>query len=523
MEKSPEFHYPQAVEKLDQTMENLGIKPIDAVISGSQDPKIRREGLVKISESLENESESNEKKEEEQRIDVMEQFSQFSEEEIRLMLNNMNGFQLTEGCNGKCPFCFLARKGEQRKVTEHYTFSSLETFFSKYKDKVGDIFFYWESDPFDYYDKDERGEHSFLDVYRLTRSNALVSTSIPKGSEQRFIIFIKAIADKILSHTRDESVESNGYWGPRVRISVGKNNIQRITATLKQLSNELQDSGYSATDISDLFQYGVITEERLNVHPLGPLIDKHDDISGANSFACSDGVVITPSSVSARIVVAPTIYEPAGEKSIPILPGQANNSVPKQFYSAGYDRIKELLLKRSGPLLDFPKLENDSYLKIEDPQENAILLLGRATTSIAKFITALSETDTISDYKKQAYKEMMITVEKDFKKMQERVVIIFDDVKKMEEAENNEDNHDRLKFYTLLSKVYLEEMSFLLKQHKKGETKERISQIAKTFREIGKENVSELPIVMQRLFDEGKNKSMSDKIKEKIGIFNKRQ
>lgn len=278
MEKSPESSYPSEVEKITQERIRLGMPEYrpNVVRAASLDPVVRE----KAERDLDEEVEIERTLEQSRPVDIMELLAPFSEEEVRLMLSETLAVQLSEGCNGHCPFCFLSTKEEKRGVVAHFTFRSLKVFFEKYSSKMrSDLPLYWKSDPFDWNDEDEEGKYTFIDFYKVKpRSLGLISTAIPKGGEQRFIDFTEFLFQEQLSYLKDLEYQGDYYYGPRIRISVGKHNISRVEYTLKNLIGKLRDLSCTDEDIEMFFRHCVMIETRFEPQAIGPLISKHDDI-----------------------------------------------------------------------------------------------------------------------------------------------------------------------------------------------------------------------------------------------------
>jgi hypothetical protein len=197
MSESSKFSYNvTSSEPFTSIREELGIQPLNIdwlrAQAGSQDPQKAAEAKRKLSILWEIQPERDAKNARTENL--LEQFERFSEDERRLILTNLVGLQLTEGCNGGCYFClFGAKKG----VTVKYSFSSIKAFFEKYGDIVNqNMGLYWDSDPFDYRDTDEQGNlRTFVDVYQVFRekqpeTHHYISTSIPKGGGDDFIKFM---------------------------------------------------------------------------------------------------------------------------------------------------------------------------------------------------------------------------------------------------------------------------------------------------------------------------------------------
>lgn len=329
-------------------------------------------------------------------------------------------------------------------------------------------------------------------MFKIVPFGRQISTSIPKGSEQRFLDFGGYLIARALPEIAQIGVWQDEYWGPSIRVSAGKHNIQRVEQVLKQLTINLQGLGYTESQVNDFFQHALRVEYRFNVQQLGPLIAKHDDIREADSFACSDGVIISPSSITGRVVVAPTIYEPSGEKIIPVTPGRVTEIVPQYQYTGFYTNSTRYI---SNPFLDFPKIVTGEYLKLQDAMENTILTLGRAATSYAKFVTALSgmNEDKLRYFDDKRYFRI---AQAGFARMCSKVEAAIASASKLNVQ--TEEVQDRLQFYILLAQVYSTEVDFLISQHQSGVSMKDIIGLAQIFKGVGRDNVSGLPHIVEQ-------------------------
>jgi predicted RND superfamily exporter protein len=59
--------------------------------------------------------------------------------------------------------------------------------------------------------------------------------------------------------------------------------------------------------------------------------------------------------------------------------------------------------------------------------------------------------------------------------------------------------NDKIQFYILLTETYLSEMDFLAYQIKESQPVETVSSIATLFRQVGREQVSELPKMIENI------------------------
>jgi len=292
--------------------------------------------LPSENESEFTENENSVEKEQIARVDIMEQLEEFSDRERELILNDTVAIQLTEGCRGGCPFCSRHLKGEKRNIKAHYSYKSLKKFVEKYQSSLRYVALYDKSDPSDWEDKDENGEYGIVDIYKLFEFPPQITTSIPPGSEQRFIELAVHLAKKNipilneipvpnldavefnLDNKADDYDEvKNGY----IRVSEGDHNKQRIKEAKIRLFLELAKSGYSDEEIDLFYNNCIKIEERAEdkLFQIGMLIENHNDIADpANFNDGGDGVVITPGGIISQIASAVTKYEPTGVKSLEI-------------------------------------------------------------------------------------------------------------------------------------------------------------------------------------------------------------
>lgn len=325
-------------------------------------------------------------------IDIKEQLNYFSRNELSVMFRNLVSIQLTDGCNGNCPFCLF---GTKTGVTAKYSFDSLSTLFKENAKLMSEnpFLLYWDSDPFDYRD----GGKTFVDVYQLYRqtmpnNSQYISTAIPRGGESDFVNFM-------LYHNSEldcEDVPSKRIVP--VRISLTQQNIQRVEATLLELTNKLLERGLTVLDINTFYGKVLYTIGRFDnfLLPIGPYIKKADDIKNTFSTACRDGVVISPGSCQAIMMTAATIYEPSGQTNIELLPGQTEAFVPVKIREEHYAKFtfgeKSLTLRTElkQTMLPIIRHVNGKEYTLPNKFDDAILKLGREVSSLSRLITNFS-------------------------------------------------------------------------------------------------------------------------------------
>jgi hypothetical protein len=512
MSESSEFSYNvTSSEPFTSIREELGLQPLNIdwlrAKAGSQDPQKAAEAIRKLRILWEVEPGRDAKNARTENL--LEQFERFSEDERRLILTNLVGLQLTEGCNGGCYFCLF---GTKKGVTAKYSFSSIKAFFEKYGEIVNpNMTLYWDSDPFDYRDIDEQGNlRTFVDVYQVFREKQpetyhFVSTSIPKGGGDDFIKFM-------LYAFEEDRLRKQAGKNPvlTVRISWGKHNIQRVEASILRLTNILINNGYSKKEIDDFFSRCLTHINRFeeNIDKIGPLINQHDDFAELDTRACRDGVLIKPSSIEAVMMTAPTIYEPSGQKSIPLSPGEID-SIPSLLAIENYEgyHFKDSLKKR----LEYRQIIIPPIKKAIDPSqrltlpnqaEDIILTLGRESFALSQL------RDDFADFLNYYYRYLPKIDLSDgavfFKTaaniFRERQIYTQQQIERAEQyLSNNPQEAERIKYYILLTEVYLAEMDLLATLIEKNFFITNITLIAESLKNIGKDEATQLPTCIKTL------------------------
>jgi hypothetical protein len=330
-----------------------------------------------------------------------------------------------------------------------------------------------------------------------------LSTSIPRGSEEDFIDFMRYAAREQKGETRD-----NAHM--RMRLSLATHNIQRIEATFEKLTETLLEDGHTQTEINNLYRACVDTGERFGgqILKIGLLIHHHDDIRDIFTPACQDGVLITPKTCKAIMLTAPTVYEPSGEKSVLLTPNQTNIQIPlhkrKGDFSA-FDLDDSLTVRTNyrQTMIEPIKISGWKEYELPDKVENSVLKLGREAASIGALIDDLSEfTSAVKVIMKPlSAKERYLTVAADvFRERQKYTEQQLTQAKNLlEEGTLTAVETEKIQFYTLLTETYLAEMDFLADQIEAHLPIETISAIATSFRQIGRKQVSELPQIIEEL------------------------
>jgi len=350
------------------------------------------------------------------RVDLLSEFDQFSKKEKKIILQNLLAIELTTGCNGGCYYCV---SGQKFKIYERYSFSSVKKFYNKYhgflNDKMPPLL-YWDSDAFIYEDKDAFGSYDLRDIYKLIfdskgkgKFTPFISTTIPMGSQLKFILFMKDLLN---------SYFLNNYSLPTIRISLGKHNVTRVEAVLVFLWKWLIKEGFSEqivkTFMNQVLTFDIRDEETvMNVGPLIKLGDKYKDIISPNT---DEGYLLSPKNTRVLAISSASTYEPLGATVTMIKPGNVEEYLVSRdtlynyahyFYDTFYKRDKkefedqiDLIIKNGTIFLPNIKYSNEFFS------------ISRWSISIRHFLSFYAQLEGISEDKldyftKFSYKEFI--------------------------------------------------------------------------------------------------------------------
>jgi len=516
------------IEPFTHTRKELGLEFLDPDLlraqAGSQDPQQADEARKKLLALWDLPEERDAKNAETK--DLLQQFEQFSEEEKKLILENLAGLQLTEGCNGGCYFCLF---GTKKGVIAKYSFSSIRAFLEKYGSKMNQqMVFYWDSDPFDYRDIDEQENlHTFVDVYKVFRQKQqetchYVSTSIPRGSTNDFIQFMLYAFDE------DKLRQQQGK-NPilTVRISWAKHNVQRVEATIIKLKQTLINKGYSEEEVDNFFERCLISGCRFenDLKKIGPLINQHNNMLDIETPACRDGILIRPNSIDTIMMTAPTIYEPSGQKSIPLSPGQID-LIPlylSRLDYEGYDQNSSTLRFKSRLMLPPIRKAADpnQELTLPNQKEDIVLKLGRETYTLGRLRDDIAN---FLDYYYQHLGKVTLTQGEIFfqeiaNSFRERQKYTQQQIEKARRyLSTNPQEAEKIEYYILLAQVYLSEMDLLATLIERNFFITTVVMVANGLKKIGKNEVAQLPTAIESLIKISEivsNKELSEDEKRK--------
>ncbi len=322
-------------------------------------------------------------------VDLMELFDRYSPLECDAIANNVTELQLTTDCNGECPFCFL---GKKKTVSHKFSFASLKAFAENYLRGKYMPVLYWDSDPFDYRDEG----HDFTDVFqvmsRYTRNPTYVSTAVPKGTQERVVRFALELANiysrAMIGREKRFPITTEYNFPVSLRFSIAKHNVQRVESVLTEIEGQLRQSRWNDTQIVSFFEDVIEFNDLLTRKPnnIGPYIHRKRRFGEMESPACQDGIVISPHrGVEAILMVAPTEYDPSGQRYIPLQPGNVLSLIPTPVYLVKYhgfdtpNRMSQRLKRQELQSLPFPRPYSGfhDYIVPGGPAANIVFKLSR--------------------------------------------------------------------------------------------------------------------------------------------------
>lgn len=445
-------------------------------------------------------------------VSIIDQLAQFRDAERKAILEQVSAIQLTSGCNGECPFCLF---GIKKGVSSKYSYASLETFFQDYGSELNkNLILYWDSDPFDYQD----GDHSFVDVFKLWRNqfpeqSLYISTTIPKGGQEAFQDFLLYLIEQ---YYNSDTEKSKQYKNVTIRVSLGKHTLQRAEAVFTQLTERLIAKGYSKKQIEKFIKHTVSLESRFedsSLVNLGNLISKHDDYASVDTPACEDGIVLTPESIQAIFVVAPTVYMPSGQYSVEVtaqaMLEQGLHIIPLQMYKGEYTHIYDGKLRKristNRILLPQPRTFENHWYRLHDAQETLFLQLGRYVFSLGSlldnisYLLAVSNRETYSTFKRLEYLRKVAETYRTERQYINELIVTAEML-----AENDTvsiDTKEKLLYYIALTKAYVAKMDFIVEQIEQRKSSRLIIESARVLTNIGRDAINSLPEILGNIED----------------------
>lgn len=444
-------------------------------------------------------------------LDLQKMLAEFSEEQIVLLLKNIQGIQLTDGCNGGCYFCYgLAERGVNYKLS----FSSVEWLLEKYGQYLPDSFIFYgdSSDPLDYQD----GEHSYIDVYKLFRSIRPISadisksyheitTSIPKGSQLNFINLAKHIFYEQRASERCTVL----------RISISEHNVRRVEIVLMNLIDSLREDGVSDDEIEQFLFNFLHTSHRFSkksglpsdLTNLGQLIKKHDDFLEIESPACVDGIEISPTGVRARMMVAACIYEPSGLKSTELNSENLQNYAPKFLISHQYskpnDRQVNSNIDSQQIMTPWPmRAGGAENVNFENQFENVCFLLGRDALildNLMKFIYGAFGFSLFGGLQRMTIVKLYNVLPTEFDMKVKNIREHMDAATNISSESLSDEQRQKLSFYIKLNEFVLGKAEFLIGLIRERYRPDFIAALSLAMRQIGSKHLDQIEQVISSL------------------------
>ncbi|MEI6533323.1 MAG: hypothetical protein WCO06_05790 [Candidatus Roizmanbacteria bacterium] len=297
----------------------------------------------------------------------------------------------------------------------------------------------------------------------------------------------------------------------KVRISIAKHNVQRVEATFHLLTKQLLADGLSEEEINSFYSICVDSVDRLtSTDNIGSLIGRHDDIKDIKTPACSDGILMTPMSIMGIIVTVPTVYEPSGEASVSITSGQEINLIPMRLNKSayvGFDYVDSLENRsyRYLEMLDRSWRSNGAEYQLPNQVDDIVLKLGRETASIGYLIADFGDLPISPNNLQKSIEAKRKFLKVATEAYMERRYNTHDQLRRahqiLKDSTLSQIERDKVDFYILLTKTYVAEMDFLADEitSNSNYSPDLIAEMARELRKVGRDNVAELPKIIEGL------------------------
>jgi hypothetical protein len=251
-------------------------------------------------------------------VSIMSEVNKFSQAEKNFIIPEVFGVELNDGCTGGCNFCGAL---SLRDITSRAEEESLIDFFSEFNFDFKYVpNAHWNSDFFDWMNKNDTGVELMNKIYRKTGSHMPITTSVPPGTELTVLRYL-------LNRQSDlEGVDPQRFQDYFV-VSVRKENQESIRRMLRL--GKFMGLRQSFLD-HFLKTYDITNDE--NIYKIGAIIGHpdRDEYLDARGISCIDGVVLSlvrnytgaHYQFQSIAMEATTLYSPTGHLKADINPGK---------------------------------------------------------------------------------------------------------------------------------------------------------------------------------------------------------
>lgn len=299
-----------------------------------------------------------------------------------------------------------------------------------------------------------------------------------------------------------------------LRISLARHNAQRVEATFEKLTAALLEDGLAESEINAFYDKVVSVSSRMDdsIQQIGPLINKHDDVRDVFTPACKDGSLLAPDVVKGVMMTLPTIYEPSGQKEVVVEKGLAHRCVPKLIFVQDYFgfHLGMSLPKRTEhrqTMLPEIRRPDKSPFVLDNSVDGVVLTLGRETAAIGRLIIDIADLErapnAIDKEPKERINYTRVAIEVYEERQKTTRMALGRTQEYLKEAELTGEEAEKVRFYILLTETYLAEMDFLSGLIRDDWPLETISAVAATLRQVGREQVEKLPMIVEKLLEIG--------------------
>lgn len=175
---------------------------------------------------------------------------EFTPKQRKMLFENLGSIELTKGCSGRCNDCGAGALRGVRSYISHEDFKNILEKYKKQIDKSENYFLFTASDPFDYDFNGKTYEDMHLLYSKIIETRPWVTTSAPKGSEDRILAYILDNKDNF----KEKRISID-------QLSVMDSNYPRLNKALLQIEGFKSENQF-IIDRSDIEK---ISDERVHL------------------------------------------------------------------------------------------------------------------------------------------------------------------------------------------------------------------------------------------------------------------
>jgi len=254
-----------------------------------------------------------------------------------------------------------------------------------------------------------------------------------------------------------------------------RKNAARVKFVIEKIIENLAGKGFSYEKIDQLLHDKIAIEKRSKkeiLKSIGKKINNEISTKALRSCANLEGVVISPGKVQAILMVAPTSFDPSGERYIDIKPGGVFKKTPLPLDKNGFTSFRH-----QSWLLDRTKYKNvtilppmlgsngELYKPYDNRAENLCLIASRESFTISNAINDIASLDWVKSkyqYTDQQIADFLKVSLENLEKRFNATFKITEMINSLLKKENKNEQKEKMTFFNNLFKLYQNKSLILL-------------------------------------------------------------